>query len=448
MHLSEDNNGRYQLNKTGFVNNMIDCSDNEFGYAICFNNGNRLAVSAPSEDHNNNDYKGAVYIYDCSGTATDEFGSDYVNLICKIKNHNTSNDDEYFGAGLSLSGNGNYVAIGLPYKNIGSKTDCGIVQVFKIPEPETITHVVTVQNGKYYIDGTETPDLDFVVGNTYVFDLSDSSNAGGGEHPLYFSTTQNGTWASGTKFTTGVTATYDTESGPALGNTGANITITIQPYSPKLYYYCGNHSGMGGSSTSKIFLRTATQVGGDISGNDQADFKLTSENDASSLFGYSVDLNETGDVLCVGAPQSYQNGSENGYAMVFKYDSVNDKWVNVSGKYTDGSSYTTKSQSSLYDGSSNVVESGGNLNFNLMENNADVENSYALMPFARGRCPDYGSNIVVKSANRTDNIVDWNYSPETTITVGDFEESDFEVDKLYFNRFVNDVGTSPLTCVR
>ena len=125
--------------------------------------------------------------------------------------------------------------------------------------------------------------------------------------------------------------------------------------------------------------------------------------------------------------------------------SVNDKWVNVSGKYTDGTSYTTKSQSSLYDGSSNVVVSGGNLNFNLMENSADVENSYALMPFSRGRCPDYGSNIVVKSANRTDNIVDWNYSPETTITVGDFEESDFEVDKLYFNRFVNDVGTSPLT---
>ena len=37
-----------------------------------------------------------------------------------------------------------------------------------------------------------------------------------------------------------------------------------------------------------------------------------------------------------------KNGSENGYAMVFKYDSVNDKWVNVSGKYTDGTSYTTK----------------------------------------------------------------------------------------------------------
>ena len=30
------------------------------------------------------------------------------------------------------------------------------------------------------------------------------------------------------EFTTGVTAAYDTESGPALGNTGANITITIQ----------------------------------------------------------------------------------------------------------------------------------------------------------------------------------------------------------------------------
>ena len=61
---------------------------------------------------------------------------------------------------------------------------------------------------------------------------------------------------------------------------------------------------------------------------------------------------------------------------------------------------------SLYDGSSNVVVSGGNLNFNLMENSADVENSYALMPFSR-KMSDYGSNIVVKSANRTDNIVDW-----------------------------------------
>ena len=38
------------------------------------------------------------------------------------------------------------------------------------------------------------------------------------------------------------------------------------------------------------------------------------------------------------------------------------------------------------------------------------------------------------------------HSPETTITVEDFEESDFEVDKLYFLiGFVNDVGTSPLT---
>ena len=152
------------------------------------------------------------------------------------------------------------------------------------------------------------------------------------------------------------------------------------------------------------------QVGGDISGNEQANYNEqgTNDGDEDAVFGFSVDLNETGDVLCVGAPQSYQNGSENGYAMVFKYDSVNDKWVNVSGKYTDGTSYTTKSQSSLYDGSSNVVVSGGNLNFNLMENSADVENSYALMPnFSRGRCPDYGSNIVVKSANRTDNIVDW-----------------------------------------
>jgi hypothetical protein len=456
--LSEDSNGRYELNKAGFNNSITDMSDNEFGYALSFNNGNRLAVSAPGEDHSNYNYKGSVYIYDCNGTATGGLGSEKVNLICKIKNHDTSNDDEYFGSGLSLSGNGNYVAIGQPFKNIGSKTDSGIVQVFKIPEPETITHVVTVQNNgsvnKYYIDGTETPDLDFVVGNTYIFDLSDSSNAGGlNGHPLHFSTTQDGTHGGGTKFTTGVTATYDVESGPALGNAGANITITIQPYSPTLYYYCQYHSGMGGNS--KIFLRTATQVGGDISGNDQAEFNTSDTmRDDKALFGYSVDLNNAGDVLCVGAPQypyspnlsNTVDVSGNGYAMVFKYDSVNNKWVNVSGKYTDGvNSYTTKSQSSLYDGSRNVVVSGGNLNFTLIESSTDIEDSDALTPFSRGRCPDYGSNISAQSANRKDHIADWNYSPKTTITVGDFEQNDFEVDKLYFNRFVNEASDSPLT---
>ena len=53
----------------------------------------------------------------------------------------------------------------------------------------------TSSGNKYYIDGTETRDLDFVVGNTYVFDLSNSSNALE-ETSIILSTTQNGTWAS------------------------------------------------------------------------------------------------------------------------------------------------------------------------------------------------------------------------------------------------------------
>ena len=59
--LSEDSNGRYELNKSGFNNSITDMSDNRFGYSMCFNNGNRLAVSAPT-DHSNTDWKGAVYL--------------------------------------------------------------------------------------------------------------------------------------------------------------------------------------------------------------------------------------------------------------------------------------------------------------------------------------------------------------------------------------------------
>ena len=65
------------------------------------------------------------------------------------------------------------------------------------------------------------------------FDISDSSVSG---HPFKLSTTSNGSHASGTEYTTGVTS----------GDT--SITFAVPSDAPStLYYYCGNHSGMGGT---------------------------------------------------------------------------------------------------------------------------------------------------------------------------------------------------------
>ena len=111
------------------------------------------------------------------------------------------------------------------------------------------TYTVTVATGtnsygtgnKFYIDGSVSPTLTLTEGNTYRFDQSDSSNS---THPLRFSTTANGTHGGGSEYTTGVT----TNGTP--GSSGAYTQITVASGAPTLYYYCTNHSGMGGQANT------------------------------------------------------------------------------------------------------------------------------------------------------------------------------------------------------
>ncbi len=107
------------------------------------------------------------------------------------------------------------------------------------------SYTVTVASGtnsygtgnKFYIDGSVSPTLSLTEGQIYRFDQSDSTN---GTHPLRFSTTANGTHAGGSEYTTGVT----TSGTP--GSSGAYTQIEVASGAPTLYYYCTNHSGMGG----------------------------------------------------------------------------------------------------------------------------------------------------------------------------------------------------------
>lgn len=107
------------------------------------------------------------------------------------------------------------------------------------------TFTVTVSNpgsgNVYYIDSVQQDTVNLTEGNTYRFDQSDSSNSG---HPLRFSTTSNGTHGGGTQYTTGVT----TNGTP--GTAGAYTQITVASGAPTLYYYCTNHSGMGGQANT------------------------------------------------------------------------------------------------------------------------------------------------------------------------------------------------------
>ena len=87
---------------------------------------------------------------------------------------------------------------------------------------------------RYFIDGVQQKTLVVKAGGTYKFEYPSG-------HPFKFSTTANGTHASGTEYTTGVTV-------------GTNEVTIVMPDSSSvtaLYYYCSLHSDMGGTIVIK-----------------------------------------------------------------------------------------------------------------------------------------------------------------------------------------------------
>jgi len=127
----------------------------------------------------------------------------------------------------------NAAANGLEFAAASSAEVYGFEKYYN---PSTLVRTVTYQSvggaNKYFIDGVQQDTLELYEGNTYIFNYPSG-------HPFKFSTTSNGTHASGSEYTTGVTH-----------NSSTQVTIVVATGAPTLYYYCSSHSGMGGTANT------------------------------------------------------------------------------------------------------------------------------------------------------------------------------------------------------
>ena len=175
----------------------------------------------------------------------------------------------------------------------------------------TTTYTVTVIGGpgtyQYVIDGVTTPTLNLIAGNTYRFDLSDSSN---NTHPIYFH-------GAGDELNNLDTSSYKQVPVGVEGTAGAFTDLIIFPSAGNsgvgsVGYACSNHSGMGGTinhttGSQGVFGRDAF---GDVtvSGGAVTDVSVTTSGtgykQGDTFQSVAIDLGGTGSgfVGLVGTP--------------------------------------------------------------------------------------------------------------------------------------------------
>jgi hypothetical protein len=213
----------------------------------------------------------------------------------------------------------------------------GRVHIYKRIPTITVTSLnITVDGGKFYINGVQQDTLELHANKTYTFDQSDPSNAG---HPLKFSTMSDGTHAGGTEYTTGVTGNGNAPGG---GQSSPAIITFIPPLSlagTTIYYYCQNHSGMGGSMNvttsggSYTLHQTIYPELPSYSDRLKRSIDLghgiyTSWNDPIQKrweFGRTMDLSDDDKTLIIGAdsntdlgPNEAPNGTSGGWVSVYQ----------------------------------------------------------------------------------------------------------------------------------
>jgi hypothetical protein len=361
------------LNEGDNFGNYLEISKNKLNEGQTLNDTDiKIFVSAYSESHKNQDNVGSVRCFEYRTVSSSEWQSSSTIIATSGQTGGGDNDitassirgeefnstknywiqyartiygigetiNEYFGRSISINLDSNILAVGAPNysSNINHK-------------------YVTVQSGEFYIDGIQKPSLTLNTGITYKFFQNDTSNTGN-SFTFYTDSSRTISYTSNVSFsgTPGQSTSYtqiiinsntpttlyygDTSS---IGNSITNdLNAVIQAYYggyARVFEYRTVTSAEWNSALIVIATISQTGVGDNnttASSRRGEEYVSTTQywiqkgfdikGSYPSRLGFSVDLNNNGDIFAVGAPDNHYAGSfayNRGVAYVYNFDGNN-----------------------------------------------------------------------------------------------------------------------------
>lgn len=268
-------------------NSILGLEGDRCGTSVNFDvTGNIVAISYEADmPPNYND--GFVRIFSWNGTSWVQIGTDIIGSV--------PNDDQ-FGKSIALSGDGETLIIGIP---AGSTNSSGVVRVYAF------------DGANWQQRGPEFYWLVSMGGLGTSVDISEDGNtiafSGAGyltKGSVFVYDYDGTTWVLKGEVIEGDTQGYGFGFSISMNNIGDVIAVGI-PYDSDLETYAGRVK-------TYQFVNNAWQLlASDLIGQNESDY-----------FGYSVNLNSSGERLLVSATMSDANRSDFGQVNAYSYDGV------------------------------------------------------------------------------------------------------------------------------
>jgi len=271
-----------------------DNGGDEFGISVSISeDGNVLAVGAPNNDGNGNN-SGQVKIFENQSASWVQVGDDILG----------QSFFNLFGESVSLSADGTVVAVGAPF-NSDNGTVAGHVRVFENQSGSWV-QIGDAIEGEAAEDFSGTAVSISANGNVVAVGAPNNNGNGNDSGHVRVFENQSGSWVQIGGDIDGSAPRDEFGSAISLSSDGGIVAIggTL------------NDTNGGNSGQVKVFENQSgnwVQIGSDINGVAGAD-----------LCGWSLELSSNGEILAVSSPG---NASSRGHVRIYENQSGN--WVQV-----------------------------------------------------------------------------------------------------------------------